>query len=833
MRLTLFESTSASIFALLLCLVSSNKALAYDPAEFLDNYCSRCHNDERMSGNWSLEDVDYKDIAKGHSLAEWEGIFRSTQRKEMPPANRPQPSMGEFNAFVGWLESELNGYSEANPNPGRATLRRLNRTEYNNAVRDLLAIDIDIKDELPTDNTGYGFDNIADVLSVSSTLIDQYLNVAGNISRLATGLASEHPYVTSYTLPKDGSILNQGIPSYDWRMSNHLPLDSRGGGAFKYYAPYTGTYEISGYLNSNTNNEVDRLDENLVSHKVHLTAGEHWLGMSFRKSLALDESPQVLRNTTDKVPLPNAPPSSLTLDFIVDGKRIANTQVPSYYMSSRYAQKNFLRDVVQIDVDGPYDIDSSTNPLSGKPPYTQSQEKIFSCRPGFLPGSEARCAKKIIKRLTKEAYRRPISEEDITPLMQLFDQEYQQGGFESGIATVVQAILVSPSFLFLYEQDPASSNPGDVNLINDYEFAARLSLFLWSSIPDSELLKLAKKGKLRNKGVLEEQVTRMLNDPKSVALQKNFAGQWLYLRNLEYHRADVYLYPEFDAPLREAMRLESELFFGHVFGSNLSILDFIKSDYTFLNERLAQHYGIDTVKGPAMRRVSLPADSGRGGLLGQSSILTVTSYGNHTSVVRRGKWILDNILAAPPPPPPPDIPALKTKKAGKPLNAREQMALHSEDPACASCHVKMDPLGLALENFDAIGGFRLTDANQLIDASAVMPDGTEFEGVLGLQRLLLDRKDQFASAFTQRLMTYALGRGLEAYDQPKVRKIIKTAKADNYQIRSIILGIVTSQPFNYRRTPEYENQSQIVSTRGRSCDSSAHDGISDSECTGI
>lgn len=815
---------------------------AYNPDEFLENYCYKCHNDLRMSGNWSLDDIHYSDIQSGHSLGEWEAILRTTARKEMPPANRPQPSIEEFNAFVSWLQQSLDGHAQANPDPGRATLRRLNRNEYNNAVRDLLHLNVDIRDQLPADNTGYGFDNIADVLSVSPTLMNKYINLAGKISQLATGTAPNQPYVKTFTLPKDGSILNQGIPSYDWRMSNQLPLDSRGGNAFDFFAPQAGVYEISGYLNSNTNNEVDRLTENRVAFKTHLTAGEHTIGISFRKSLALDESVQTLRNTTDRVPLPTEAPSSHKLDFIVDGARIGSTQVPSYHMSPRYAQHNFLRDIVQIDIDGPYDTNKSTEVdsqsfsslLEHYHPDTKSQAKIFICRPGFLPGSDTRCAKKIISQLAQEAYRRPVNDQDIQPLMKLYEQSAEEEGFDKGIATAIQALLVSPSFLFLHEQDYDSESNAPIHPISDHEFAARLSLFLWSSIPDAELFKLANKGKLRESNVLQQQIARMLADPKAVALQDNFSGQWLYLRNLDHHRADVYLYPEFDAPLREAMRKESELFFGDIMRNDASILNFIKSDYTFLNERLAAHYGIEGVNGPAMRKVALPEDSGRGGLLGQSSILTVTSYGNHTSVVKRGKWILDNILAAPPPPPPEDVPALVMKKAGKALNAREQLALHSEDPACATCHVKMDPLGLALENYNAIGGLRLTDADRFIDVRAKMPDGTEFEGLYGLQDLLMDRKDQFTGAFTQRLMTYALGRGLEAQDQPQVRQIVQQAKANNYRIQSIILGIVTSQPFNYRRTLDHvSNQSQqkIVSTRNGDCASTAISGITDSKCT--
>ncbi|AQT62451.1 DUF1592 domain-containing protein [Cellvibrio sp. PSBB023] len=772
---------------------------------FLEKHCARCHNDERMAGNWTLSDVALDDVSKGMNLADWESVLRVTQRGEMPPASRPKPGHEELQGFVDWLQGSLDGYASANPNPGRATLRRLNRNEYSNAVRDLLHINQDLSEALPADDSGYGFDNIADVLSVSPVLMDRYLAVAGKVSRLAVGLGSDQPYTTTYQLPKDGSILNQGVPSYDERMSHYLPLDSRGGGVFEYYAPQDGEYEISGYLNANTNNEVDRLEDNRVSLRVPLTAGAHYIGMTFRKDLALDEQVQILHNTTEEVPLPSAPPTSLTLDFVVDGARVGSTQVPSYYMSPRYAQHNFPRDVLEINVAGPYEVIG--------PGVTPSRAKIFSCTPGIWPFTENYCAQKILGKLARQAYRRPVEANDIERLMKVYRQAQTQSNssFEQGIAAAIQAILVSPSFLFLYESDPQDAAPGTVHRISDVEYAARLALFLWSSLPDEELLSLAEKGKLREPKVLQQQVARMLTDDRALALEQNFAGQWLYLRNLEFHRPDVKEFPDFDVPLRDAMKRESELFFSSIVRNNASILDFLKSDYTFLNERLAAHYGIAGVKGPELRRVQLAPDSMRGGLLGQASILTVTSYANHTSVVRRGQWVLANLLAAPPPPAPPDVPALKAEStSGKALNAREQLAQHSKDPACHSCHVRMDPIGLSLEKYDAIGRLRELDAGRPIDVTTAMPDGRAFEGLYGLQDVLMDSREQFAGAFTERLMIYALGRGLEANDQPKVRQIIRAARANNYPMHEIILGILTSEPFNYRMVPAHEKTTAAV-----------------------
>jgi hypothetical protein len=463
-------------------------------------------------------------------------------------------------------------------------------------------------------------------------------------------------------------------------------------------------------------------------------------------------------------------------------------------MSPRFSQANFPRDVLQIDIEGPFDVTGAGD--------TPSRRKIFVCQPRKAAAEEG-CARKILTGLARQAYRRPVGAADIHPLMKVYAAARSEADFEQGIEAAIEAVLVSPSFLFLHEQDPPGSTPGSVHAISDLELASRLALFLWSSLPDEELLSVAVRGQMRKPAVLEKQVERMLNDPRAEALTKNFAGQWLYLRNLEHQRPDVFLFPNFDTRLRQAMKSETELFFASIVRENRSVLDFISADYSFLNERLAEHYGIEGIKGPALRKVSLDSASRRGGLLGQGSILTVTSYGNHTSVVKRGKWILDNLLSAPPPPPPPDVPALKsTSSDGHKLSAREQLEQHRADPACASCHVKMDPLGYALESYDAVGAFRTEEDGRALDVSATLPDGTQFDGLAGLQKVLLSRKDQFTRAFTERLLTYALGRGVGAHDQPAIRAIARAAAQDDYRIRTIILGIVQSEPFNLRRTPE-------------------------------
>lgn len=762
------------------------------PPAMLDDFCSRCHNDTDRIADLSFEDLRNRDVLRGDHAEEWEKILRRTSLNEMPPRNKPQPDPAARAAFVQWLQGSLDGYAAAHPDPGRATLRRLNRVEYANAVRDLLGLQVDFSRELPQDNSGYGFDNIADVLSVSPTLMDRYVAVAGKVGRLATGLTSPREFVTTYEVPKDGSVMNSGRPAYNERASDDLPLGSRGGGAFRYYARYDATYEVAGWLNANTNNETDRQKEDRVSVRIPLKAGSHVIGMTFRRAIAPDESVQTLRNNLDMVPLPTEAPVMLPLDVTVDGVKVRQISVPSYRMSPRYSQKNFPRDVLQIDVAGPFGAKGI--------PATPSRQRIYICKPSRF-SAETACAQRIVATLARRAYRRPVTDADLAPLMKIYAAERARSDFDHGIEATVEAILVSPHFLFLIEQDPAGSAPGSVHRVSDLELASRLSFFLWSSIPDDALLAAAEKGQLSQPAVRDAQIARMLADPRAEALTRNFAGQWLYLRNLDQQRPDIAVFPQFDARLRSAMSRETEMFFSHVLATNRSVLDFIAADYTFLNQRLAEHYGIGGVRGTAFRRVSLDPAWHRGGLLGQASILTVTSYGNHTSVVKRGKWILDNMLASPPPPPPPDVPALQEKHDGRLMTAREQLELHRKNPTCASCHVKMDPLGFSLENFDAIGGYRQKDAGQFIDASAVMPDGAQFSGLTGLQQILLTRKDEFTSAFTERLLTYALARGIGAHDMPAVRKIAHSASQDGYRIQTIIKGIAASDPFTLRKTP--------------------------------
>jgi mono/diheme cytochrome c family protein len=769
--------------------VAASTATPADHKKMLMQYCTACHNDKLKTAGMSVVPLDANNLQANQ--ATWEKILRRVSLGEMPLRGAPRPPKEKLTDFTNWLAKSLDTQAAANPNPGHATVRRMNRTEYANAVRDLLALDVDFTKDMPADDTGYGFDNIADVLSVSPTLMDRYVTVAGKISRMATGQASRRVITTDYKVPKDLFDNGFGVAAYNERASDDLPLDSRGGGAFKFYAPYDATYTIQVFLNSNTSEEGEIDLHNRYEVKVPLKAGLRTIGASFPRNLALDEhvAPKTILGPRE----PAAAPQQIPLDIQVDGARVKQISVASVATGPNVSQSFYLRDVMQISVAGPFDIKGAGD--------TASRRKIFICRPSASL-SETACANSIFTNLARHAYRRPVNQADIAPLMKIYDEGRKGADFDHGIEAGLEAVLVSPSFLFMRENDPAKSKPGDVHKISDLELAQRLSFFLWSSLPDEALLSAAQRNQLHNPAVLKAQVVRMLADPRSKALTQNFAGQWLYLRRLEYQKPDRRAFPDFDVRLRNAMQTETEMFFDGVVRDNHSALDFLDADYTYVNQRLAEHYGIPNVYGTTFRKVQLDPALHRGGLLGQGSVLTVTSYNNRTSVVLRGKWILENILAAAPPPPPPNVPTLNEAKNGKAMTIRQQMEVHRANPVCASCHTKMDPLGFSLENYDAVGKWRTGYAGSVVDASAVLPDGTKFDGPKGLQGILLSRKDQFVEALTERLMTYALARGVESYDMPAVRAVRYQAAKDDYRMQTIILGIVQSVPFSMRRTPQ-------------------------------
>ena len=620
-----------------------------DHQQLLTRYCQGCHNDRAKTGGMSVQPLKLDNLAANDET--WEKILRKISLGEMPPSGAAKPPKESLTEFSHWLSTSLDKNAAAHPDPGRATLRRLNRVEYANSVRDLLDLKIDVSTDLPVDDTGFGFDNIADVLSVSPTLMDRYIRVAGKVARTATGLASRRAVTTEFPIVKD--------PFSNQRASDDLPLDSRGGGAFKFYAPYSGDYMIAVDLNQAAGTEVKKLPANHIEAKVTLKAGLHIIGASFPRNMTLEQSVAPLTPATLRGQKPAGPAPQIAVNLQVDGARVKQVMVDSYASGvldtgEPSDQVIFGRDIEKMSIAGPLDVKG--------PSETASRRRIFTCRPAAKSAEEA-CAKSILTRIAHQAYRRPLTQADITPLMKMYAQGRQDGDFEHGVEAALELVLVSPSFLFMRENDGATAS-GSVHRISDLELATRLSFFLWSSIPDPALLAAAEKNQLSKPAMLKAQVTRMMADPRAAALTDNFAGQWLYLRRLEFQRPDKAIYPDFDERLRSAMATETRMFFDSVVHENRSVLDFIDADYTYVNERLADHYGIPGVRGATFRKVTLDPALHRGGLLGQGSILTVTSYENRTSVVLRGKWILDNLLAAPPPPPPPDVPPLDAVPGG-------------------------------------------------------------------------------------------------------------------------------------------------------------------------
>jgi len=747
------------------------------PAALVNQYCVFCHSEKTKTAGVVLEGMDFSN--PGANAQVLEKVLRKVRTGEMPPAGMPRPDKPAAAAFTTWLADALDAAAAAHPNPGRPALHRLNRAEYSNAIRDLLALDVKPGDMLPVDDSGYGFDNIADVLSISPALIERYMAAARMISRLAVGDpgagVSEEEFVPAQLRRAGGERKQRNE-----RASDDLPFDSAGGMSFAYYFPLDGEYLIR----VNTGGGENRRKFEV---RLPVKAGQRIVGATFLRESAKPEmeSPGGRGGApaAGDHKAPAAPPAEL--DVRLDGLSVKRFEVGGG------AALPAFRGVV---ISGPYN-----NTGSGD---TASREKIFVCRPASARDQRS-CAHTILGTLAGRAFRRPVTEADIEPLMAFYDDGRRESGFDFGIEKALRALLVAPDFLFRIERDPQGLAPGAVYRLGDFELAARLSFFLWSSVPDARLLDLAKQGKLHDAAVMRQQVERMLEDGRSQALVDNFAGQWLYLRNLAVARPDPDAFPEFDENLRDAFLEETDLFFQSILREDRSVLDLLNADYTYLNQRLAEHYGVPNVYGSQFRRVALNG-SERGGLLGQGSILTVTSYPDRTSVVQRGKWILATLLGAPPPPPPPDVPELKPHdKDGRLLTLREQMEQHRANAVCASCHSRMDPLGFALENYDGVGKWRVKDAAGPIDPSGKLPDGTLFQGPAGLkQTLLTARRDEFVSALTAKLLTYSLGRGLEYYDMPAVRQIVREAAGSNYRVSALIAGIVNSTPFQMRRTRE-------------------------------
>lgn len=762
-------------------------------------YCAVCHNDKAKTGGLVLSNLD---PAHPQNNAEiWEKVIRKLRAGAMPPRGAPRPDRSTLDNLASWLETKLDETSR--PNPGPAILRRLNRAEYAASIRDLLALEVDVTSLLPADDANHGFDNMADSLRISPALLDSYLSASAKVSRAAIGDPDIAPAFETYRVRPD---LGQ-----DWHIEG-LPLGTRGGMLVTHEFPLDGDYVFKPRLALNTSAKVRGLDfENTFIVTIDgVSVHEAKLGGPADEDAAAISPPaseaDILRRLETRVHV-SAGPHTVGVTFLKKTSALTEGIMQPFLRSNFDTQEQRGLPILEsISIGGPFHATGSGD--------TPSRRRIFVCRPG-ASAQEIPCARQILTDLMRRAYRRPVTAADLEAPLSFFQSGRNQAAsgdpFDAGIETALRFILTSPEFLFRIEADPAGAAPGAIYRISDLELASRLSFFLWSSVPDDTLIDVAVRGELHQPATLEQQVRRMLADPRSFALSTNFAAQWLYLRNLTGATRDLKAFPNFDDNLRQGFREETELFFDSIVREDRSALDFLRADYTFLNERLAKHYGITGVEGDYFRRVALPGEERRG-LLGQGSVLTVTSYATRTSPVLRGKWLLENVLGTPVPPPPPNVPALEENRAGAaPKSVRERMEQHRKNPACAVCHNVMDPLGFSLENFDATGAWRAqTEAGTPVDASGVLVDGSKVEGPVSLRNALLGRPELFVETLTEKLTTYALGRGLEYYDMPTVRKIVRDAAKNDYRFSSIMLGIVESAPFQMRRK---EMQPEAASAR--------------------
>jgi Protein of unknown function (DUF1592)/Protein of unknown function (DUF1588)/Protein of unknown function (DUF1585)/Protein of unknown function (DUF1587)/Protein of unknown function (DUF1595) len=754
---------------------------------FVTRYCASCHNDRLKRGGLTLDAVATQDVSQNPEV--WEKVLRKIRARQMPPIGSPRPDEPTYNAEITTLETALDRAAAASPNPGRtATLRRMTRTEYQNAIRDLLALDVDVTSLLPGDESSYGFDNVT-VGDLSPTLLDRYISAAEKISRVAVGRPSVSP---------DGDTIR--TPA-DLTQEDHiegLPIGTRGGALVKYMFPMDGEYEFQIRLTRDRNEHVEGLNDaadlELLLDRDRVTV--FTVKPPTREAgFSEDYQPnhdKVDRDLKIRVPV-KAGPHEVGVAFLKTPTALLETARQPYQAHfNSYRHPRIQPAVYSILIVGPYGAKG--------PGDTPTRRRLFVAQPTG-PNDEDAAARKILASLLRRAYRRPITDRDVQGVFDLYQKartETATDGFNAGIEMALSAVLVSPEFLFRVEQDPPGLAPNTPYRITDLQLASRLSFFLWSSIPDDELLDVAAAGRLHEPAVLERQVKRMLADSRSRALVTNFAAQWLRLRNLDSITPDMRVFPDFDDNLRQAMREETELFFESILREDRSALDLLRANYTYVNERLAKHYGIPHIYGTRFRRVDLDEDSGRGGLLRQASILMVTSYATRTSPVIRGKFVLDSLLGLPPPPPLPDVPALKDNTVDGNLTVRKRLAEHRTNAVCASCHNLMDPVGLSMEKFDAIGRRRSDEAGVPIDASGGLPDGSRFEDVVGLEKALLSRPDIFVGTFAEKLLTYALGRGVEYYDAPAIRAIVRDSRAHDYRVSSLVLGIVKSAPFQMR-----------------------------------
>jgi mono/diheme cytochrome c family protein len=766
----------------------------------LTQYCVTCHNQRLQTGGLALDPAALSTPAT--NIETWEKVTRKLRSGLMPPPGSPRPAPAVLDAFTGWLEGELDRVAARSPNPGRPMLHRLNRSEYANAIRDLLRLDVDAALLLPPDDSAFGFDNVSDVLGVSPSLQERYLTAASTISALAVGDTRMRPGGETYRVPQD--------LSQDQHIDG-LPLGTLGGTRVRHIFPVDGEYDIQTKLYRTNLNMVRGLQyphdvEIAVDGKtVHRATigGNADLAAMFDKPT--DTGDDVERRLRTKVKV-SAGAHDVTVAFVGNMALKDAVRLQPFLRSSA---DNFdwagHPHIQTVAITGPFGATS--------PGDTPSRRAIFTCGSAGPPRvaaglsgtrpttADEQCARQILSRLARRAYRRPATEADVRPLLAFYEEGRKEGSFERGIQRGLERILASPFFIFRVEQDPASLTAGTAHRLTDVEVASRLSFFLWSSIPDETLLARAERGTLQQPAALDAQITRMLADAKSSALVSNFAGQWLQLRNVRSVQPNTNLFPDFDDNLRRSMRRETELLFESIIREDRSVLDLLRADYTYLDERLARHYGVPNIYGSQFRRVAV-TDDPRRGLLGHASILAVTSHAERTSPVLRGKWVLDNFLGLVVPPPPDDVPPLVAKEGEAPKTLRAQMEAHRASPVCASCHKLMDPIGFALENFDAVGSWRTKETAGSIDASGQLADGTRVDGVVALRNAILARPDVFVTTMTEKMFVYALGRGVEAYDRPAIRQIVRNAARENYRFSSLVRGIVRSPAFQMRTKPE-------------------------------
>lgn len=762
----------AVVFSAILC---NSFAADRPPVNVIRQYCVECHDADVKKGALDLEAILSEPVPK--HAATWEKAVRKMQARQMPPVDKERPDEAGYKTTIAQLTKALDADANKYPKPGRTeAFRRLNRTQYQNAIRDLLALEIDAAALLPKDEASHGFDNVT-VGMLSPTLLDRYITAAQKISALAIGAPRKKPGGETYRIPADVT------------QEDHvegLPLGTRGGTLIRHTFPQDGEYDFQIRLARDRNEEIEGL--NGTYELEVLIDGERVELFTISPPRDKDYE-SVDRKLKVRAPV-KAGLREVGVTFIKHSSSLLERKRQPYAAAfNMHRHPRLSPAIYQVSINGPYNAKG--------PGDTASRRRVFGPNP--ITGSEEDVsAERIISNLARRAYRRPVTREDLEQPMQFYRQARATDGFEAGIEAALSAILVSPQFLFHVEQDPPGIAPKTAYKISDVQLASRLSFFLWSSIPDDELLETAIRGELSKPKVLNKQVRRMLADPRAHSMASNFADQWLYLRNLDSLTPDSRLFVDFDDNLRQAFRRETELFFESVLREDRSVLELLKTDYTFLNERLAKHYDIPGIQGSHFRKVSLKPEWQRGGLLRHGSVLSVTSYATRTSPVIRGNWILGNLLGSPPPPPPPNLPPLKEKTISKTLSFRERLAEHRANATCASCHDIMDPVGFALENFDAVGRWREYEDGRPVDAAGGFPDGSKFEGIDGLEAALLKRPELFVGTMIEKLLTFALGRGIESYDAPAVRKIIRDAEADDFRFSAVILGVVNSVPFRMR-----------------------------------